>query len=363
MGKGSLVSWLDPLMTLAAVRASNSLREAVRKALDFVRAETDASGGWSDFSTNRSGQSTSWVTAYVLWQVGNLLPAREVSRGVAALLAERQPNGWGFSVLTPPDCDSTLHALRALQILSIEVPDSAQALDFVLSHQTEGGGFATYANANALRNYREEGDGVAYAGWLQPHVCVTTVALETLRTTSPPLSEPFTRASAYLARSQSPEGYWEAYWWRSRTLATARLVQQAPSGPTSSALTSALRAGNAWLERTQHATGFWDNGYDEGVPCLLSTATALAAITATVGTSASALTAADWLLRQQNHDGSWTSAPVLRIPPPDILSPETWTGWRTGSRGVGSRCSDDRRVYTTATVAATLHAMLLGLAQ
>ena len=172
---------------------------------------TDPDGGWSDFPTNRSGESTSWITAYVLWEVGDSLPNTAINTGLKALLSQRQKNGaWGFSQFTPPDCDSTLHALNAVFRHGDKNIDILKSIKFILSHQSKEGGFRTYKDNLALLNYRSKSDDLNYNGWIQPHICVTTITFETLlhfRQFFP--VHIINNISNFLIDTQSFEGYWE----------------------------------------------------------------------------------------------------------------------------------------------------------
>src|SRR5437660_1677556 len=98
---------------------SQNCQKAIEAAAQYlVNTSRPNDAGWSDFPTNRSGESTSWVTGHVLSQAGPLLPPRLSESSLKALLNKRNENGgWGFSEFVPPDCDSTLHVLWAILTL------------------------------------------------------------------------------------------------------------------------------------------------------------------------------------------------------------------------------------------------------
>lgn len=56
----------------------------------------------------------------------------------------------------------------------------------------------------------------------------------------------------------------------------------------------------------------------------------------------------DWIVSQQNDDGSWDSEEILRIPAPDILDPQSVNNWKRSSFGVNIITDDYGRVFTTA---------------
>jgi squalene cyclase len=331
-------------------------RRAIDRALNYLIDRSLPKGfGWSDFPTNRSGESTSWVTAHVLWQIGLLLPHRISGASLQTLLSQRQePAAWGFSEAVPPDCDSTVHVLGAITTLGAQVEKISRSIEFVLSHQAASGGFSTYADGLSLVRYRGTGDESNYEGWTQPHVCVTAVALEVLSRF--PRFVPqrvLDEAIDFLLDTQTSEGYWESYWWRSKYFSTARIIKYLTFLDDTRAKAARDRAID-WLIRTASVRGYWDNGYDAGLPCPLSTSKCVEALVATDADKQLVRDGVAWLLENQNDDGSWTGTPVLQIPPPHVTRPSEMIDWRRAGRGVGACCVDERRIYTTASIGAIL---------
>jgi squalene cyclase len=337
---------------------------AIQHATDFLVRNALPSGGWADFQTNRSGESTSWVTGHVLWYIGRLLPREIVDGSVAALLAGRHATGgWGYSERTPPDCDSTLHVLHAFHVLGIlgNVPDVERAFEFVLTHQTADGGFSTFGNGPELAAYRGHGTDLSYEGWAQAHMCVTAIALQTLPYFRDRLGRGvIERMIDFVIGGQSQEGFWESYWWRSKVFATARIL----SGLRSCKIRDAddvMNRGLRWLQRAVDEAGFYSNGYDLGIACPVSTALAVKALADSQDQSVIPANSVLWLLGEQRSDGSWIGKPVLQIPPPELLYPNVAFPWRIGGQGVGSCSADMKRIYTTATIAGAIsHFLQLG---
>lgn len=329
---------------------------ALGRALKYLAENSrGGKGGWSDFPTNRSGESTSWVTAYVLWQVGSLLPTAVVDAALKALMGQRQSIGaWGFSEFVPPDCDSTLHVLNAIHALEVRGVDLSEPIKFVLSHQSRYGGFSTYGDGISLERYRGGGKENNYAGWLQPHVCVTAVALGSL--SHFPQNVPDGRlkdAVDFLLESQHVDGYWDSYWWRSKYFATARIVERLNS-VTDIQVKKASIKGTAWIVQSAHVDGYWSNGYDNQTPCPVTTANCVKALLALDLEFELVVRSVSWMLEQQGDDGSWKGIPALQIPPPHITDPSDFTAWTVGGRGVGSCSLDERRIYTTSTIASAI---------
>jgi len=339
---------------------SNTLpKSAVEEtALGFIQERYRPEIGWSDFPTNRSGESTSWVTSFVLEQVGLKLPSQLRSNAVDLLLRQRNPRGsWGFSAVTPADCDSTLHAISAIVRCEAKV-DIRESIAYVLQHQLPDGGFSTYneADVQELRRYRSDTQLTDYLGWMQSHTCVTSAALKLFAQ----LQEMIPRkvlemALAYVIDHQEPGGYWLSYWWHTIYFSTSRIIQSLAEQRDKTLRLVRDRA-TEFLLASANQEGFWDNGYDKGQPCLLSTASCLKALTSVNRGDSLRIAATEFLSKMQSPDGSWQGRPSLRIPSPHEMNPAVAQNLRIGGRGVGSLCSDERRVYTTAAVLSALDA-------
>jgi len=345
----------------ASVGLKRQCQDALVCAVDYLVKNLCPLRGWSDFPTNQSGESTSWVTAHVLGQTGVILPHRVLQTSLQALLSQQQdPGTWGFSHSTPPDCDSTLHVLNAIFRLGVKKINIAEPIRFVLLHQSKQGRFRTYRDKILLAGYRGTSNDLNYNGWMQPHVCVTAVALETLMHFPDFVpNHVLTNIADFLLETQTPEGYWESYWWRSKYFATTRIIQQFDSINNARLKEGILKALD-WLIQSANIDGYWDNGYDTGKACPLSTANCIKALLATEAQPKELIMkGVSWLLQQQNNDGSWKGIPALQIPPPHVKNPSDIAVWKVGARGVGSCCLDEKRIYTTATVASAFHRFIL----
>ncbi|MDP2896994.1 MAG: prenyltransferase/squalene oxidase repeat-containing protein [bacterium] len=328
---------------------------AIRKAVEFLCLTVGDNGAWSDFPTNSSGVSTSWVTAHVLWNAGRVLPEGIATRALRALISEKQASGgWGFSASTPPDADSTAHALAAIVTTGGNVSMHEDSAKFLLSHQKDDGGYATYLSKTQLARYRKRTSETDYTGWVQSHVCVTATVLEALTALGRTDGADVGRAVRFLRQRQSPCGFWTSYWWHSRYFATSHILSalwKIDMEDCGSLVTSALR----YICNTQNPNGYWPDHAQTGAPCVLSTAWCVRGMGRIAKYFSAVKKGASWLLSMQCDDGSWLSAPSLRIPPPHIRLPEHYGDWRVGRRGVGAIANDERHIYTTAAVVAALY--------
>ncbi|MGZ3458204.1 MAG: hypothetical protein ACXU86_06805 [Archangium sp.] len=333
--------------------------EALARALRFLEDAQTADGRWLDFRFrfvvgDRDVISSQWVTAYVgqaLARAGAAPATLERARDWLAGHAHAE-GGWGFSLATPADADSTANVVHFLSHWR-GVPAWDTALAGACAQllrywdETEGG-FRTYRPAErpSLKGW------ASYPGssWCDVHPCVTGLAAEALHAVGEPRHRPVLEACARLLRGwQSPEGFWEAYWWHGRTYATlhaARVLSL--SGEDSEPVARAAR----WLLGTQQDTGGWGHGTG-GEAAPFHTALALSTVLLDGGLPrhGPALHAGlRWLLRAQQPDGGWACTPIMRMPRPEVHAP-----WEDPEGCLLLPVLTDRnRLFTTATVVSTL---------
>jgi squalene-hopene/tetraprenyl-beta-curcumene cyclase len=336
-----------------------SVAEALARASRFLEGAQTADGRWLDFRFrfvvgDRDVISSQWVTAYVgqaLTRAGGNPASLERARDWLAGHAH-PGGGWGFSLATPTDADSIANVVRFLaHWRGTPAWDAAltEACAQLLRYWDEvEGGFRTYRPAE-----RPSLNGWAsYPGssWCDVHLSVTALAALALHASGDTRHRPILDACARGVRGwQTPEGFWEAYWWHGRTYATfhaARLLSL--SGEDSEPVARAAR----WLSGAQRADGGWGNGTG-GEAAPFHTALALATLLLDGGRHrhAPALHAGlRWLLRAQQSDGGWANVPIMRMPRPDVHAP-----WEDPEGCLLLPVlTDHNRLFTTATVVSAL---------
>lgn len=157
---------------------------SVNRGIQFLLCNLCEGTYWSDFETNSSGLSSTWVSAYVLNNLAGMLDTKLMTKIYEQIKKESHNNGcWGFSSTVPPDCDSTTHVLKSFFLGGFSKKYSEQintALPFVLSHQQPDGGFSTYNSNSILSAFRKGKKESSYSGWVQSHPCVTSEVVDLL---------------------------------------------------------------------------------------------------------------------------------------------------------------------------------------
>jgi len=313
-------------------------------------------GLWSDFLT-LAGESVYWVTGYVGYALARgVAPRGEEEKRrllveVGSRLLERQgeDGGWGYGPGVPADADSTSWCLLFLSRIGTQRAQSRdKALGFLLKHQSPlDGGFRTYAKPSEVGRYMMLDASVSFEGWSSSQMCVTPVAAQALVAAGSPLG--VDKALDYIRGGQSPDGYWEPYWWSERLYATVHCIELLKTRGVEGDAGSVSRAQD-WIARTQLASGAWsDSPTAQGVP--FSTALALSGLMAAPGPGFmdKIRKGVEWLLVDQLSDGSWNPHHILRIPHPSTMEPWKQPYWKRDGRAINAVIKDHRRLYTTAT--------------
>ena len=306
-------------MSLAAVRAAD---EAAVAGLDFLRARQSAQGCWTDWDLP-PGRSSMWTTAYVGCQLTGLRPrlrtaASDAIRRASGWLAvhELADGGWGYDGIVGCDADSSAHAIVVLTRSGAPVDDrSCRRLE---SFQQPDGGFSTYGAADGL------------GSWGVSHPDVTPVAAYALLLARGRADLAVARAVEYVTRRRNDDGLWDSFWWSTPLYATraslaflaaadAR-IDLAPTRASLLLLETRSAFERALLVDCLRLAGDGTGGADD----LLET-----------------------LLCEQLADGSWSSAPSLRIPDRTCVAP-----WAESHAGM--LYADPDRLFTCATVLGAL---------
>jgi hypothetical protein len=301
-------------MTLGAEIAA-----ALSRGLSFVLAAQDAEGAWTDWALP-PGPSPDWTTAHVGLRLSGLGPphraalAEPFGRATRWLLSRQAAGGgWGYNRAVEPDADSTAQALLLLAAAGQSA--SPEACAFLARHQQPDGGFATFLP-----------DGLT-GSWGLSHPEITPVAILALRAYPGGLPEgSLARGLAWLRRARRPDGLWNSFWWSTPLPATE--------------VSLAFLAALGTPEPPPHPLALWTPADSLEAALLLS-------ITAAAGPSPRLEQLARRLLTDQADDGSWKSAPALRITARDCERP-----WEAAVSG--PLFADPQRLHGTATALAAL---------
>lgn len=327
----------------------HDLQASRRAAARYLRDQQSPDHLWRDFRT-LAGESTDWVSAFVLHAAGGEETLRgEAFRAAKALMFRQRPDGgWAYGDGVPSDCDSTAWVLFALGHLPMWRPSALwRARAYLRRHQVKAsGGFTTYAPEDGIDRYIGAPDPGSTAGWLTPHTCVTAVAAGALAAQGE-RGPGLPAALAFLEARRGDDGTWTSYWWNglgyatyhaARTLLVAGRLSHGQLGGTHAALLARQRPDGGWSDGPAPGGGAFATAH--AVLTLL--------LDPTRTTGAAAARGVQWLLGHQRRDGSWRALPILRIPPPMVRDPGQLAAWRVDALGTGVLLADQHRLFTTA---------------
>lgn len=301
-------------MTLGAEIAA-----ALSRGVGFVLAGQDNQGAWTDWALP-PGPSPDWTTAYVGLRLSSVGPLDRAAldeplvRAAHWLLSRQSTDGgWGYNQAVEPDADSTAQALLFLAATGQSAPPEART--FLARHQQPEGGFATFAPDSFT------------GSWGLSHPEITAVALLALRAHPSGLpQDDLARGVAWLQRIRRSDGLWNSFWWSTPLVATE--------------VNLALLAALGMTEPLPSTLASW--------PPLDSLETALLlSIMSPAAPRPRLEQLARRLLANQRDDGSWKSAPALRITARDCEHP-----WE--AKVSGPLFADPQRLHCTATALAAL---------
>jgi squalene cyclase len=232
-------------------------------------------------------------------------------------MAMRNDNSWGYNSRTPPDSDTTAHAVLLLHAVG-EVLDECYGR--LLLFQQPDGGIATFTR----RDTRDS--------WGMSHPDVSAVALQALYT-GLPISHPAMQLGLTYVRNQlGSDGLWQSFWWTTPLYSTLVNVRF-------------LETVGAQYERRRVVQGVL--GVSVG-DCIFPNALLGELLANLTPDHPRASEAQRYLLEMQLPDGSWDSCPMLRVTSLDVTKP-----WSTHN-DPGPVAADLHRLFTTATAVRSL---------
>ncbi|MCS7089926.1 MAG: squalene--hopene cyclase [Verrucomicrobiota bacterium] len=234
-----------------------------------------------------------------------------------------EPSGWAFEFNNKwnPDVDDTAMVLLALRHVPTSHPERRdgafrRGLNWMLTFQCKDGGWAAF-DKDCTNSILEKVPFADHNAMLDPECAdITARVLEVLGLSGFGLDHPqVRRAVAWLRSQQEADGSWYGRWGVNYIYGTWQVLRGLHALGMDMHQPWLLRARD-WLESIQHEDGGWGercNTYDDPVfkgqgPSTASqTAWAVMALCTFGDPHRPSLRAGvDYLLRQQNPDGTWT---------------------------------------------------------
>jgi hypothetical protein len=305
---------------------------AIRRGVAYLLSSQASDGSWSDFEIMGYG-SCEWITGAVVvaldtaasW-VPVLSDRSSLSKARGFLRATRRASGgWGWCPSIGPDVDSTAVCVAALKG-TLSPAECRQVTDFVLLHQADAGGFATYLPSSLT---------FERPAFCVPSPCVTGNVLTYCRDLLP--AAVCTRAGQSIRAALGEggaSGVWRGIWWDGWAHTTTLAVRGLSGTSDLAAVDSTVR--NEVHARVRSRLG--DDSLSAEPSALVAASILGTLVNVRSQTSSGALRQ---LLDMQATDGSWSAPECLRFVKSDDLRP--WERPHTHPR-----FSSSTRVYPTA---------------
>jgi squalene-hopene/tetraprenyl-beta-curcumene cyclase len=313
------------------IRAHRELTKLIHETVDSVRIEPCFSPVWDtaivSICLRESGvpahhpklkKSADWLMDHEIRFRGDWIHKNP---------ADVEPSGWVFEFANKwnPDVDDTAMVVLALRLVPTDNPRRrdecrTRAIRWMMTFQCRDGGWAAF-DKDCTKSILEKVPFADHNAMLDPECAdITARILELLGYENHPVSDPQVQDGvAYLKAGQEQDGSWYGRWgvnyiygtWQVlRGMRALRWDMREPW----------LQRGAAWLRSVQLPDGGWGEGcntYDDPVFKGAGPATASQTAWAVMGLCAmgdpndpAIHRGIEWLVQNQNPDGSWTEDEV-----------------------------------------------------
>ena len=329
----------------------SKLDNAISQGLNYIQLKKSEDGLWRDFRT-LAGQSSDWVSGFVAYAVYCNQELDDRVMKTFKILVERQRSngGWSYNSEVPTDCDSTAWVVLCLSLGPVWKPSAIRrALHYIQMHQTtDDGGFATYTIHDGIHDYIKAPHKKVIRGWTHSHASVTSVAIQSLLINGISVqSETIQKAAKFLLSKREKSGIWSSYWWKGYSYSTYHALKTLCM--CRAILPSQKEETISFLLSQQREDGGWNDAFGLNSEVF---ATAFVSLSLMLNPYHETLSAVhrgmSWLVKKQNIDGSWSTQPILRIPPSDITNPDFIQDWPRNRLGTGVIVADEERLFTSA---------------
>ncbi|HBH22662.1 MAG TPA: hypothetical protein DDY13_04485 [Cytophagales bacterium] len=328
-----------------------SLENQVNKGLKFIFANQNEYGSWNEYF-NDAGMSDTWATGFILsylheFDTKNGLIRSNIQKGCNFLLNTKEDLLWGYNQSWIEDTDSSTFALLALSNHELFPIKSFHSW---LSLQKSSGGFSTYFDEKALASSINKEIDYNVDGWIKDHVCVSAAALYLLSILKSDQSIDKQRLALinFIKKAQLSSGLWESYWWTSPIYSTTYIIKAA-TRLDDKALKNAVEKSLNGLFELQNSNGSFGDQFTEESPFYtgLVVEACCSSISYFEAFKNEIEIAVDWLRNNQTTDGTWKGTPALRMPSPEITTPEDISTWIEETKGLNIRVNEINRLFST----------------
>lgn len=340
----------------------SKVKTTIEKGIIFLYEKLSSDGLWHDFET-LAGKSSDWVSAYIIYSISDIwlfngLINQDFKYDFSKRILRRQRinGGWAYNKEVPTDSDSTAWALLALTLVPQWKPSAIiKGLQYLKRHQDmSSGGFKTYDIYDGIDIYIDTADPSLIVGWSSPHVSVTASCIQAFLFSGRGIfKNSLQKGIKYLLRNNKMHRNWTCYWWKGSGYPTYQVTKLLSltnnlSSKFYNEIVHNILSNGCENQYIKSDEAEYSSLEVESFEIANNMLTLLLFPNKISKSSIDRL--AELLVKIQLSDGSWPSAPILRIPPPMVKNPEEIKSWLYDSNGTRVIIKDQVRLFTSATV-------------
>lgn len=318
-----------------------SIDTAIDNSINYILSSFN-SEYWEDYIT-QAGVSSYWATSFIgthLKPLENEYPeiGKILNKAKNYIRNNKSPL-WSFNEQwNVEDADTSNFCFLFLGDELKE--ESAGKLEKWFTYQNEDGGFSTYNDDNNLRKYFSQENYFSYDGWTQSHFCVSSVALHVLYDHKDTYQDRWQKLNSYITDKLKKDSF-DSYWWTDEIysiyyISTISHLVNFPDDVIKNKLKK--------LSLCQNENGSFSDFFGEN---LFYTGLALVSLSTTGLFQKNVENGIMYLLQNQYTDGSWENSNSLKIPRPEIVTPEISNFDHVKTFGTNVRAMEFKRLFTT----------------
>ena len=332
---------------------SNSII-TVERAIKYIETNQNDDGSWNEI-LNSSGVSDVWATGFILYFISQKDVRKKIQplcRKKATEFIEKQDGNWGYNLSWINDCDSSNFSLLGLHFNNKNIK---RYIPEILKYQLASGGFITYNDIHALLSSLNQKEITSASGWTREHICVSSVAYYLLALLGSFPSEEKKVLNWITKQRNKKNKLADAYWWTSNIYNLVFILKGLLENREKN-MSLIDEIVNELLQQ-QNANGSFGDLYVAQSPFytgLVIDVLCDCSFIISEKLQPSIKKGIDWLVANQNEDGSWNPSYALRIPHPENIYPDNSQSWDISSFGTQIRAEDYNRLFSSVVALAAI---------
>jgi len=326
----------------------DSALSTINKAIKYIEKKQNIDGSWNEI-LNSSGVSDTWATGFVLSFISQNQVVQEFNKNTihkSVNFLSKLNGNWGYNKSWINDCDSTSFSLLAL-LLNGET-NLEEYLYAWVKLQKESGGFSTYSSPHTLVSSLNQKDITSADGWLSEHVCVSSVAFLLLCKLGSYPDEKH-KLFKWLLSQRNNNGLFNSYWWTSDLYSSVFILKGLLLDQTNKSNDVLINEIVLSLIKKQNGNGSFGDSFINESPFYTGLVIDALCENKNIFSNHYQIIkkSINWLVNNQQSDGSWVSSYAMRIPHPNNMSPDDAQDWPISTLGTQIRSDDYNRLYST----------------